>query len=505
MGRLKTRIAVLFLPWAVLAVALTVVYSALNWFLVAGGGALPLDEDLANLWLPGFASLVLVLLIVNPRLKQFRLNQKRGMPFLYVLLATAVIAVPLALIQLHIGAWAGQIEHVATSADVARPTQAKFFSIATPCFDRGRTVADAVYADDDDRGDEMSITLYAAVPACGGNVWLGYKFHDTVSNRIAEAERNAAIKAFGEQADRTLNAENFGRYQFFERAGNNADHRAYAKAVMKNGGKADPIILIPREGAFADRADGWLRWALISAAGLWLAWLIAVLIPPLKSSDEIAEPQPKPLNGPGFAEILIPKRDHYGLPLLLDVNLLVYLAMMLAGLGVMSFPTDDLLAWGASYRPAIHGLGILRLFTSQFVHGGLLHIANNMQGMLFAAICLFPVMRNARLIMSYLLCGLGGSLASVWHSVTVSVGASGAIFGLYGILLVLYALKDARIRALGPAIWSSAGIFVAINLVFGFVSPTTDNACHIGGLLTGLVLGLAIFVIDRRRLRHDVA
>lgn len=500
MGKLKT----LFLPWALLAVALTVVYSTLDRLLVAGDGPVPLDEDLANFWLPGIFAFALVLWVVHPRLRKVSLNEKRGVPFLYDLLAAAAIAVPLSLLQLHIGASAGHLEHVETGTDVAR-VPAKFYIIRTPCFDRGRTVADAVYADDDDRGDEMSITLYTAMPACRANVWLGFKYSDVISNRIGQAEQNEKIKAFGQQADASLNAENLSRYQFFERAGNTADHRAFAEAVKKNGGAASPIILIPREGAFADRAGSFLRWALVAAVGLWLAWLIAVLAAPLKRSEDITEPQAKSVNGPTFADILIPKRDNYGLPLLLDLNLLVYLCMVLAGLGVMSFSTNDLLDWGASYRPAIQGFGVLRLISSQFVHGGFLHIANNMQGLLFAAFCLAPVARNARLILCYLLCGLGGSLASVWHSVTVSVGASGAIFGLYGILLVLYALKDSRIRALGPAVWSSAGIFVVLNLLFGFVSPSTDNACHIGGLLTGLVLGLLIFLIDRPGLRSETA
>jgi rhomboid protease GluP len=133
------------------------------------------------------------------------------------------------------------------------------------------------------------------------------------------------------------------------------------------------------------------------------------------------------------------------------------------------------------------------------VHGGLLHIANNMIGFLVGAMYLAPVARNARLILLYLLCGVGGGLASAWHSVSVTVGASGSIFGLYTILLVLYALKDPRIRQLGREVWSTAAIFVGLNLVFGFVSPSTDNAAHLGGTLTGLVLGLAIYLVDRPR------
>jgi membrane associated rhomboid family serine protease len=505
-SNLTTKFLRLFLPVAALVIIVAALYSAANWLLVAGGGPIPLDEDLATYWMPAVAAFVLALIVVHPRLKMLRLNEKRGVPFLYDLLATAVIAAPVILTQVHIGASAGRMAHVEDAAHVLTVPDARFFTLGQACFDRSKGIADVVIADDDDRGDVLSVTFYVAIPACQSPaVWLDYSFRDTVSNRQSDADKNAAIKAFAERTDAALNAEDFSRYRYFERAGNNANHRALTKALRKNKIGGDPVVLLAHGEAFADRGGHTLLWALASFAAGLLLWLLAVLIPPLRGQDERVEApaEPRLEDGPGFRDILIPRRDNYGLAVLLDINILVYLAMVVAGLGVMNFATDDLLDWGASYRPAIHGFGVLRLITSQLVHGGFLHIANNMQGLLFAAICLAPVMRNARLILSYLLCGLGGSIASVSWSVTVSVGASGAIFGLYGILLVLYALKDSRIRELGPAIWTSAGLFVALNLVFGFVSPSTDNACHIGGLLTGLVLGVVLFLIDRPRLRSE--
>lgn len=511
MSNLQPKFLRLFLPVAALAVGLAALYSAANWLFVVDGGPVPLDEDLASIWIPFVVAFVLVLAVVHPRLKLLALTEKYGAPFLFDLLATAVIAVPAILVQLHIGATAGAFAPVENAARVAVEPQVRFFTLHTACFDRSRAVADIVIADDDDRGDVLSVTFYVAIPACkdptfaAANVWLGYTFRETVSNRQSDAAKNAAIKAFAERTDATLNNENFARYRYFERAGSNGTHRALTKVLRKNKVGGNPVVLIPHAEAFADRGGKYLFWAAISFGAGLLVWQIAVLIPPLRREEDQPEIEEEPhqQDGPGFRDILIPRRDNYGLAVLLDINILVYLAMVLAGLGVMNFATDDLLAWGASYRPAIHGLGVLRLISSQFVHGGFLHVANNMQGLLFAAICLSPVMRNSRLILCYLLCGLGGSIASVWHSVTVSVGASGAIFGLYGILLVLYALKDVRIREMGTALWSSAAIFAGLNLVFGFVSPSTDNAAHIGGLLTGLALGLAIFLIDRPQLRTE--
>jgi membrane associated rhomboid family serine protease len=495
---LKTKLRRYVLLPTATALALTVAYSLLNRTLVAGGW-LPLDDDLARYWLPGLMSFALVLTFVHPRLRELKLNEKRGVPFLYDLLATAAIAVPLALIQLYIAASAGQTAQLASAAEIAQNPSAKFFLLKTACFDRERMVVDSAIADDDDRGDVSSITFFVAIPACRSTeVWLGFKFRDTVSNRIDEAARKAKILAFARRTDESLAAQDFARYSYFERAGNNADHRALQRVLSRNGAPGTAVVLWPRATPFAGRGEEWLLWALGAAGVLWLAWLIAILIPPLRKPDDMpASAQPQ--SGPAFRNVLMPTRQDYGFALLIDANLLVYLAMVVAGLGVMSFATEDLADWGAVSRPLLHGPGLLRLISYQFVHGGLLHIANNMIGFLVGAMYLAPVARNARLILLYLLCGVGGGLASAWHSVSVTVGASGSIFGLYTILLVLYALKDPRIRQLGREVWSTAAIFVGLNLVFGFVSPSTDNAAHLGGTLTGLVLGLAIYLVDRPR------
>jgi membrane associated rhomboid family serine protease len=164
--------------------------------------------------------------------------------------------------------------------------------------------------------------------------------------------------------------------------------------------------------------------------------------------------------------------------------------MVFSGLGFLSFRSSDLITWGGNYGPELHGLGVIRLLTSQFVHGGLMHVANNMYALLFAGALLLPVLGNVRLLGAYLLSGLGGSGASAWmHPEIVSVGASGAIFGLFGVLLARVLFKDEQAAARRQAILTNVALFVALNLAIGFTSPGIDNAAHIGGLATGLILG----------------
>jgi rhomboid protease GluP len=194
---------------------------------------------------------------------------------------------------------------------------------------------------------------------------------------------------------------------------------------------------------------------------------------------------------------LIPRRDAYGLPILLELNILVFVVMLLTSTGAASFDTSQLLAWGANYRPSLHGLGLFRLISSQFIHASILHLLNNMYALIFAGIALAPITRKVGLIACYLLAGLGGSVASaVVHPATVSVGASGSIFGLFGVLLTLLALQDERVAQMRSFILVNVLIFVGLNLLLGSISTGIDNAAHLGGLATGVLLGLG-FVLAK--------
>ncbi len=138
-----------------------------------------------------------------------------------------------------------------------------------------------------------------------------------------------------------------------------------------------------------------------------------------------------------------------------------------------------------------------RLLTNVFVHGSLLHIAFNMW-------CLWNLGQLCESLYGrwtyaavYLICGLGASLASAaWHPFVPSVGASGAIFGLAGALITALKLGEFSVpRSALSGTLRSLGAFVVYNLIFGFVLPGVDNTAHIGGLITGLIVGALIALI----------
>jgi rhomboid protease GluP len=179
------------------------------------------------------------------------------------------------------------------------------------------------------------------------------------------------------------------------------------------------------------------------------------------------------------------------------INAAVFLGMALSSSTVMDFPVRELVVWGANVGALTFSGEWWRLLTCVFVHGGLLHIAFNMWCLWnLGALCesLYGRWTYAAV---YLVCGVGASLASaVWHPYTPSVGASGAIFGLAGALIAAFKLGEFSVpRSALSGTLRSLGAFVVYNLIFGAVIPGIDNVAHIGGLITGLVLGGLIALI----------
>ncbi len=186
---------------------------------------------------------------------------------------------------------------------------------------------------------------------------------------------------------------------------------------------------------------------------------------------------------------------------IVGINLAIYVACavmsVVTGLGSpMDFDSRMLLRFGADYGPLALGGEWWRLFTSMWLHGGLIHVAANMYGLWAFGRITERIYGRGRYLVIYLVTGLASSLASVaWHAEpTVSVGASGAIFGVVGALVWPFYRKRLRLpHAVMSSMLRNIGTVIVINLIIGASISVIDNAAHVGGLIAGLILG-AVFV-----------
>lgn len=219
------------------------------------------------------------------------------------------------------------------------------------------------------------------------------------------------------------------------------------------------------------------------------------------SAQQILERLPKERT-PQFEQLLVEKSTFEAAlkslgtravvtPALVIVNCLVFAATVASGAGLLQPNGAALVHWGTNYGPYTLNGEWWRLFTSMFLHFGLLHLLFNMWALWSLGPLAERLFGSVYYFVLYLFAGLCGSVASLlWHPYLNSAGASGAIFGVLGGLLAFVVNPTTRIPAsISAAQRNSALIFIAYNLLNGFSHTGIDNAAHVGGLLAGFTMG----------------
>jgi rhomboid protease GluP len=176
---------------------------------------------------------------------------------------------------------------------------------------------------------------------------------------------------------------------------------------------------------------------------------------------------------------------------LVALNVAAYLWVAFTG-GVAD--TNSLIAHGALYGPLVARGEYWRILTSAFLHGGLMHIGLNMFALVQVGTYLETLVGSARMLAIYTIALIGSGIAVFLFSPNdVTVGASGAIFGIFGALVAI----GLRLGPRGRSLITQTLPIVGLNLAFGFSMPNISNAGHIGGLVSGFLAGLAIFMARR--------
>lgn len=192
---------------------------------------------------------------------------------------------------------------------------------------------------------------------------------------------------------------------------------------------------------------------------------------------------------------------------LIAANIAVWLANLALGAEITHTSSDKLLAWGGNAASEVQRGQWWRLLTATFLHGGVVHLVMNMIGLAGAGIMAERIYGHRLFALIYLGSGLVGSALSLHFAAqhAVAVGASGAVFGITGALLVaVFQHRDTLPQAFGKRTLQGIGFFIVYSLLQGFGKEGIDNAAHVGGLLGGCLLAYVLperFDMERFR-RH---
>jgi rhomboid protease GluP len=197
-------------------------------------------------------------------------------------------------------------------------------------------------------------------------------------------------------------------------------------------------------------------------------------------------------NFPKWTETFIPSREIKVTPILISLNVLMWIAMVMTGVNPLGPDPETALRWGATATESVAQGEYWRLITSNYIHFGLMHLAFNMFALNNIGRILERFIGSMRFGILYTLTGIAASAVSVWwNPYAAGAGASGAILGIVGVFAALLTTnlieRNARMEML-----KSIGISVGLTLLMG-LNAHIDNAAHIGGLLVGAAGGYLIY------------
>ena len=182
--------------------------------------------------------------------------------------------------------------------------------------------------------------------------------------------------------------------------------------------------------------------------------------------------------------------------ILIFINIVMFVLMYMLGNG--SENTNTLIDFGANYILLTKAGEYYRLITSGFLHIGVIHLLLNMYSLYIVGTQVEYFYGKVKYIIIYLFSLIMGSLFTVALSSvnTVSAGASGAIFGLLGSILYF----GVKYRGyIGNSLVNQIVPVVILNLIIGFTTPGIGNAAHIGGLVGGYLISMAVGIgIDKK-------
>lgn len=192
---------------------------------------------------------------------------------------------------------------------------------------------------------------------------------------------------------------------------------------------------------------------------------------------------------------------------IVGINVLLYAASILLDSSEALSMKHGLLGFGSPTSRSLYLLGMTggsvwtcghwwTVLTASFLHGSILHIYFNLSWLRQLGVLTVGLLGPARFIFAYLFTGVGGFITSnLWHN-SITVGASCSIFGLMGVLIVFAQRRGGLLgQRLGKQLW----IWTGIGLLFGLMIPMVNNAGHIGGLVSGMLLGFLFPKHENRR------
>lgn len=327
-------------------------------------------------------------------------------------------------------------------------------------------------------------------------VWFAHHFSKTISNKLSDKKKKIEYRNFREKSYHDAEHFNFYKNDYFLRVPNSEERDIYDRLILnvvENPQNKKIIFLSPSDGKFIDDGKSALFW-FFKILGIGILIILFALIFPMYRNESIKNTEEED-DFNFFLQLFVPKNGFFITPILIDLNILVFIILSFLGVNPFYPKTEDLVKFGALTSQFSDG-EYWRVISSMFMHGGIMHLAMNLVVLGIVGFFSENIYSKIKFAFIYFLSGIIAGISSLlWHDGSVIlVGASGAISGLLGSFAVALILQNNFKETKVPLLVIFA--YFSINILFGLIS-NSDNAAHISGFIGGILISLLFYSFKR--------
>ena len=482
---------------------------AFRWLFSIHYNLLVIDETYYEMWIPFALPWIPITIWLRPKLRILKFKKQNRDSVGHQMIVWVTLGAMLVLANNYMTEATAKFEALSS---VEALEDARYLSLERIKLDRSFLGYKIDVRSSGKNNEYLNFNVYCVYPFYSEldfKHWYGKKYSKRVSNNLNDYEKEKQFRIFVENSLNNFERHNYAEASYYEVLQISDDKDLFTDAINNvEINLPDNILIIePQKGTYSADNSKTLAW-VFGAFGIGTILFMITLIFPgynrIVHQRQRNGIKPKSDDVVDMLRFLIPRGDHFITSIIVDLNILVFIIVTISGVSIFSPTAGELLDVGGNRRTEVLNGEWWRLFTSMFLHGGVLHIALNIFGLVLGSIFIEPIFGRLKYFGIYVLSGFCASLASIWwHENTVSVGASGAIFGVYGALLGLL-LTNAMSKESKRSLIYLIGVYVVISLLSG-LSGGIDNAAHIGGLISGAIIGITFYYLDPKAIKDRIA
>lgn len=489
------------LPIFLLAVFLCVVFLAVSRFVFDFKyQIIDLSDNTWGIFLPMILA-VLSMILIRKRFSVLKISKPGKDNFFYIFVCALLLCALIICSQFYYKAKISQtqiiqnVSQISFDRNINRIKIEKFFIDDSYQNDKFETGTTGKY------GNKLKFSYYFitallkdSVQVTQNNlpkVWFASKFTKIIYKNSSDKINNKEYKIFREKCFKDLEKYNYHTSDYFVKMSNSEEKQIYEKIILNtvnNPQSEEIIILSPSNGNINDDGQNVLLWFFkILGAGILL--LMIILAFP-NYNDDFERNTDEEDDFKFFLKAFIPTKDFFLTPILLDINILVFIILSFFGVNPFDVRPEVLVKFGALTSEFFNG-EYWRIISSMFLHGGILHLVNNMIALTVLGFFSENIFGRKRFGLIYFSSGIIAGISSLlWHDGNVIlVGASGAIFGILGAFTAAMILENNYKEH--KVFLVIILIYFLINIFMGFFT-NSDNAAHISGFISGFILALIL-------------